>query len=911
MKRLAVFLIALALLVGGAVAASRVSYNEQPASRIKSTNVTSPLGRGTGAASSQVRETTSSTVPLVRQAEKGDVSPALRNIPARVSRVKEYESGENENPPAKRGSVGSNIIDPVMQSVLGPLVMPAPIANFDGEYNEYGPIPPDTNGDVGRSHYIQIVNSGFTVFNKTGTILYGPTNNNVLFTGFGGICEATNSGDPLALYDPMADRWVLSWFTGQSNPTHQCFAVSSTGDPLGTWYRYDFVSSPAPTTFEDYPHLGVWPDAYYMTTNEFSGPYGGGNFAFDRVKMLAGDPTATMIFFGSADGGLLPSDFDGGALPPTGSPNYFFEWYDTSHLAEYKFHADFANPALSTFTGPTLITVAAFSFPVCTASREQCITQPGTTAKLETIGDRLMYRVQYRNFGGYESVVLNHTVNANSLAAPRWYELRSPNSPTGATVFQQGTFAPADGVHRWMGSITQDRMGNIAMGYSASSSTLFPSIRYAGRLVTDPLGTFAQGEATLFAGSGSEDFPTAPRWGDYSSISVDPTDDCTFWYTTEYFSQTALRSWRTRIGSFKFPSCVSQNTPTPIPTSTLVRPTSTSTATPCAGSISFTGPITNTDPVQTGRLGLSDPKSSCAVPKVVAALSDSLARHYKSYTYTNNSGVAQCVTVRVTQNCGNNALQSVTYLNSFNPASIQTNYLADGGASGHTFSYSFNLAAGQTAVVVALEVSPNIGCAAYTLLISPCSTAPALTNTPTATFTVTRTPTRTFTPIVTVTLTPPPTGRITGHLTWQGIAQPDSRNNGITATLSLCVSGLTQNYSVATDSTGTFTVTTGLPNGTYNWSLKGQLNLSNAGSLTIAGGAANVEMGLMRAGDCDNNNIINTSDFNILKNTFGRSPGQVGYDARGDLNRDNVVNSVDFNLQKINFGIPGTPLTCP
>jgi hypothetical protein len=271
------------------------------------------------------------TPELVSVARKSDESAPLRSlkpIPPLIlpQHERETESGGPANPRLDRSRAAGTVIDSVLQSTFGPLVMPTPIANFDGQFNEYGPIPPDTNGDVGRNHYIQIVNSGFEIYNKTGTSLYGPANNNTLFLGFGGICESTNSGDPVALYDPLADRWVLNWFTGQSNPTHQCIAVSTSGDPLGSWYRYDFVTSPTQTAFEDYPHMGVWPDAYYMATNEFGGPNGGGNYAFDRLKMLRGDATALMIYIGSGDSGLLPSDFDGSILPPAGSPNYFFEW---------------------------------------------------------------------------------------------------------------------------------------------------------------------------------------------------------------------------------------------------------------------------------------------------------------------------------------------------------------------------------------------------------------------------------------------------------------------------------------------------------------------------------------------------------------------------------------------------------
>src|SRR5437773_2153546 len=211
----------------------------------------------------------------ISQAVKSDVSRPLRDTPARITRSP--AENDNENPPLRRPT-DRFVTDSVVQKLMGPLVMPTPIQNFDGIRNEFGPIPPDTNGDVGRNHYVQIVNSGFQVFTKTGASLYGPTNINTLFAGFGGLCETFNSGDPIVLYDPMADRWLITQFTGASNPTHQCIAISVSPDPLGNWYRYDFVSSPTTTAFEDYPHLGVWPDAYYMTTNEFGGPNSGGNY---------------------------------------------------------------------------------------------------------------------------------------------------------------------------------------------------------------------------------------------------------------------------------------------------------------------------------------------------------------------------------------------------------------------------------------------------------------------------------------------------------------------------------------------------------------------------------------------------------------------------------------------------------
>jgi S-layer homology domain len=705
------------------------------------------------------------------KAAKSDTSPALRDIPIKLSQSR--PEADNENPTLVRGLFGA--VDNVVQRIAGPLVMPTPSTNFEGVPNVFGPLPADTNGDVGRDQYIQIVNSGFQIFTKTGTSLYGPANNNTLFTGFGGPCETHNDGDPVALYDAIADRWVLTWFTS-SAPYMECIAVSASPDPMLSWYRYAFLDHNSGNTLGDYPKMAVWPDAYYMTTNEFGGGGGDGNYAYNRTKMLSGDPTAEVVYFHGTDGGKLPSDVDSANnLPPAGSPNYFIEWYNGNpgQLAEFKFHVDFVTPANSTYTGPFSISVANFD------PNAPRVPEPGTTTLLDNLSDRLMYRLAYRNFGDHESLVVNHTVNVSGVDGIRWYELRDPNNAAGASVFQQGTYAPGDGIYRWMGSIAMDRMGDIALGFSAGNATTFPGIRYAGRLVGDPLGQLSQGEATLLAGTGSEDYPAAHRWGDYSAMQVDPVDDCTFWYTTMYFQVTGERDWHTRIGSFKFPGCTAQGTPTPVASPTGTLPTSTPvlpTPTLCPDSINATGSITNTDSVQTGRLGLFDPKSSCAVAKSVSAVSDTLTRHYDSYTYTNSTSGDQCVTVSITQACSNNAIQSVTYLDTFNPASIQANYLADGGSSGQHFSYSFTLPAGHTAIVVVVEVSPNLGCETYNLTINPCNqdvitpsptsppttptTAPTATSVlPTATGTsvATDTPVATDTavPIDTVTGTPP------------------------------------------------------------------------------------------------------------------------------------------------------------
>jgi hypothetical protein len=693
---------------------------------------------------------------MVRAAERFSVSPPLRDIsPIRPQYDPSLTFPEHRYPTEPERS---DWVDEAAQTVLGPLAIPTPIQNFEGMFNMWGGYPPDTAGDVGPNHYLQIVNIGFQIFSKTGTSLYGPANNNSLFVGAGGMCEATNRGDPVALYDPMADRYLVSWFafTSQSGPTYQCIALTATPDPLGPWYRYEFLTGQ--TTFVDYPHLGVWPDAYYMAANLFGNPGGGGVYAFERARMLNGDPGAQMVSFLGVAATLLPSDLDG-PEPPPNSPNYFLRFSGTSTLALYKFDVDWVTPANSTFTGPTNIPVTAFSTGV------GGIPQPGTGVLLASITDRLMYRVVYRNMGTHEALLASHTVDSGgSVAGVRWYELRNPNgSPT---VFQQGTHTLGDGVERWMGSIGMDHQGNIAVGYSASSGSVFPSIRYAGRLVTDPPGVMSQGEASIIAGTGSQTGPGA-RWGDYSMMSVDPVDDCTFWYTTEYIQVTGERTWRTRVGSFKFPECVPRIS-TPVPTITAQPPTPTVTPPPVPPCIIYNGSLAAGDLTQTARIitvGL--PPSTCAIPRTCPGDDTSITttHFYDEYTYTNSTGSQQCITVQVIPGCTNNALTSVAYNGSYNPASKCANYIADGARGGPENIYSFNLPAGQTAVIIVFEHNGGIGCENYSLSISAdqCTVGPSPTpggatptTQPTATRTNTTTPPSPTGGIIPPTATPSP-----------------------------------------------------------------------------------------------------------------------------------------------------------
>jgi hypothetical protein len=411
--------------------------------------------------------------------------------------------------------------------------------------------PPDTNGAIGATQYVQWVNVSFAVFDKaTGAPVYGPVAGNTLWSGFGGPCETSNDGDPIVQYDKLANRWILTQFAVPSGgPYMQCVAVSQTSDATGGWNRYAFQYS----SFPDYPKMGVWPDGYYITFNMFSGNSFSGPkvCAYDRAKMLAGQAaTQQCVQLSSSYGSVLPSDLDGKTLPPAGSPNYMVS-KGSSALNFWKFHVDWTTPANTALSGPTSIPVTAFN---AACGGGACIPQAGSSEKLDSLADRLMYRLAYRNFGDHESLMVNHSVQVGSrhkgYAAVRWYELRNLSSTP--TVYQQSTYAP-DSTYRWMGSIAMDKQGNIALGYSTSSSAIKPGIRYATRLASDPLNTLSN-ETVLMQGSGAQ-LPNLNRWGDYSAMTVDPVDDCTFWYTSEYLKADGTFNWSTRIGSFKIPSC--------------------------------------------------------------------------------------------------------------------------------------------------------------------------------------------------------------------------------------------------------------------------------------------------------------------------------------------------------------------
>lgn len=502
----------------------------------------------------------------VSQSLGNEVSPPLHEMPP----VPLQAGPKHEIPKRALPHIPSVFyyIDSLMQTTTGPLVSTTSGNNFDGvddasQAAVSGSLvaPPDTNGAVGSDQYVQWVNLAFAVFDKAGNKLYGPAAGNTLWSSWSGspnaaqaACAANNSGDQIAQYDKAANRWVMMQpvFT---SPYYICVAVSTTSDATGPYNLYVFpvqrIGARKPqAVFPDYPKLAVWPDGYYLSFNQFQGNtfLGPAACAMDRNKMLSNQPATMQCFSpGSSYGSLLPSDLDGSIAPPVDSPNYFMN-FGTNSLNLWEFHVDFSTPSNSTFTGPTIIPVAAFS-EACGGG--VCIPQLGTSQQLDSLGDRLMYRLAYRNFGDYESLVMNHSVYTGvGNTGIRWYELRNPS--TTPTLYQQGTFAP-DSNFRWMGSIAMDKMGNIALGYSVSSSSMNPAIRYTGRVPSDTLGTM-ESETSIIEGAGSQT-NGLNRWGDYSSISVDPVDDCTFWYTNEYLDTYGSFNWSTRIASFKFSSC--------------------------------------------------------------------------------------------------------------------------------------------------------------------------------------------------------------------------------------------------------------------------------------------------------------------------------------------------------------------
>lgn len=516
----------------------------------------------------------------------------LKDLPRTVTKEREEEEVRLQRYPRPQGRsrVPSDPEQPVRRP-SAPTAMPAPTATFAGitsAQSACGCLPPDTDGDVGSGHYIQSVNSRIKITDKSGVQLLAPTTYNSFFSALGASTPCGNNqndGDGVVFYDHISDRWVVTDFAFGAFPGtsfYECIGVAKTSDPVaGGWWLYAVQTDPGHTNYlGDYPKFGMWRDGYYMAVNLFSNSTtfnGVRVYAFDRASMINGNPANTIAFsILPADLGdkysLVPASYRTGSAPPVGAAEYVMAINSSAvagtvenQVAVWRFHADFATPANSTFgvgaghTPDGTITVNNF-VDAFTSAGTAIVPQPGTTRLLDTLGDKLMYPLIYQNRGGTESIYSTHTVNNNQAGtgptAIRWYQFNVTGGTIPATPTQQETFNNSnDGVWRFMPSINVDRQGNLAIGYAASASTVVePAIRYAGRLVTDAPGSLVQGEAVMQAGGGHQTSASG-RWGDYSGMFVDPADGCSFWHTNEYFSATSASAWNTRIGKFRFGVC--------------------------------------------------------------------------------------------------------------------------------------------------------------------------------------------------------------------------------------------------------------------------------------------------------------------------------------------------------------------
>jgi hypothetical protein len=543
---------------------------------------------GTGSAAvGQSGSQPASAAPRVSNASAFDVSRPLRDLAN--ERVTPSTQPRAENPGFPVADISGFTGDGAVQTAAFSATIADPLQNFEGLSNQdnfdifgFRVNPPDPVGDVGPNHYVEMINLVFAVYSKTGVKLLGPVDTGTLWAGFS-VPDCTDpSGDPVVLYDQLADRWILSQFTTAGPEYFNCVAVSTTGDPTGSYYRYAFSTG---LNFPDYPKYGVWNDSYVITTREF-GPtveYGIGVYALEKNKMINGEAGARAVSF-FIDGnvpanlplvgdGLLPADIDGmqkpkadAVIPIVGTQDDgggYGATFDALNI--WDLSVKWRSTPIASFALKTQLATAAFDsiFPCGPTSRD-CLPQPGITNPAQYLDilsyrQRPTYRLAYRNFKGYESLVTNQSVEAApGVAGARWYEIR--RDAAGAyTIHQQGTYAPGDGVHRWMGSVAMDKKGDMALGYSVvNGTTVFPGIRYTGRLAGDTLGTMTLGEAVIINGSGVQT-TTNSRWGDYTSMNVDSVDDCTFWYVNEYYTAAGQASsaagWQTRIASFKLPGC--------------------------------------------------------------------------------------------------------------------------------------------------------------------------------------------------------------------------------------------------------------------------------------------------------------------------------------------------------------------
>lgn len=472
--------------------------------------------------------------------------------------------------------------------------------------------PSDNSLAVGPNHVLQTVNTRMAIFDKQGKVLYGPAPNNTVFKGFGGACEATNNGDTVVRYDQLAKRWLIVMPTfrrgaprpdqpeppkagdppqlsvpGQPNqpgpaaplfvpprqleqppqprgqggqrPPEQrgvysmCYAVSTSSDPLGSYYRYEFLRP----LFPDYPRPAIWPDGYYIPTSTGDDVIQKHACVAERDKMLKGEPAKEQCVIVDGVNFLNNADIDGQALPPKGAPNIVMaaggtqlkKVVEDDGIYFWKFKVDWQNPANTKLSGPEKIPVAPYRY-LCDGQLTNCVPQPGTDRRLDSQGDKIMARLVYRKLGNRESLVAVHSVNTSAGGGGvRWYEFRV-DKERNVKLHQQGTFV-ADGLFRWMASPAMDRFGNLGIGYSFGGGSNFAGQRFAGRRANDPLGQLTLRETVLAEGAAAQN---VMRWEDYTQTALDPNDDCTVWYVGDYLKKGEA-NYSTRIGAFRMPGC--------------------------------------------------------------------------------------------------------------------------------------------------------------------------------------------------------------------------------------------------------------------------------------------------------------------------------------------------------------------
>jgi len=524
----------------------------------------------------------SSPAPEVGHALRFAVSPPLSEL-AKLPQAPHYGFHLAYPPRPVPKPAAGQVVDPVLQTSTLPSSNYSVGLSLLGVGNGFGnysvpDAPTDVNIGIGDTQIVQWVNVSYAVFDKaTGNTLAGPIEGNLLWSALGGPCAANNSGDIIAQWDRAAHRWLLSQpvFTGP--PYYTCIAVSTSADALGTYYLYQYSQG---NLFPDFPKIGVWSNGYYQTQNLFNG----GSYlapkvcGYDRSKLLVGDSSALQICFtlDAGDGGVVPADIDSPVPPPANEDEFFVTIWDTTHLSLYSMHADFVNPNNSSITGANgsqQLLVPSFT-PACYFQGGggfggNCVPQQGVTDQLEVLGYNAEYRLAYYDDtptanatatpplpAPLQHMLVVHAAQVGSAnTAPRWYELTASQHRVPVTafgLFQSGTYAP-DNNDRWMDSIARDKKHNILLGYSLSSSTLHPSIAVAGRILTDTLGTL-EPELVLVNGTGSQT-DTSNRWGDYTSMRLDPSDNCTFWYSNQYYMVTASFDWSTNLSSVKFSNC--------------------------------------------------------------------------------------------------------------------------------------------------------------------------------------------------------------------------------------------------------------------------------------------------------------------------------------------------------------------